>query len=152
MQSKTNTVQSMKSEQSRRSSSNNVGRRQLAISRRVNTFPYYRSKVNNENHCYKCDQGDDYINSLSTRIARIESLVDDLNKTVKAATPTQKIGSSPLSALDSVNLSKMSIDELLRFSSQLGIRLFGNLDKEKKSSIKIEQKEQKEQKESKDKI
>ncbi|CAG8442150.1 5896_t:CDS:1 [Funneliformis caledonium] len=143
MQSKLNTVQSKKSEQSRRSSSNNVGRRQLAISRRVNTYPYHRSKINNENNCYKCDQSDDFINSLSTRIARIESLVDDLSKTVKAATPTQKTGHSPLSALDSVNLSKMSIDELLRYSSQLGIRLFGNLDKEKKSSIKIEQKESK---------
>ncbi|CAB4410765.1 unnamed protein product [Rhizophagus irregularis] len=42
----------------------------------------------------------------------------------------------------------MSVDELLCFSSQLGVRLFGNRDKEQKIP-KIELKEQNESKENK---
>ncbi|RIA90360.1 hypothetical protein C1645_823495 [Glomus cerebriforme] len=146
------TMQSLKTEQSRRSSSStNIGRRQFTISRRENTYPYHRNKINSEN-CYKCDQNNDYINILNARFERIEALVENLSKTVKATTLNRKVVSPSSSAFSSVNLSKMSIDELLCFSSQLGIRLFGNLDKEKKNptQIKIESKEQNENKVLKD--
>jgi len=142
MQSKMNIVQSLKNEQSRRSPSSN--RRQ---SRRANTYPYNRNKINSEN-CYKCDQNNDYINILNARFERIESLVEKLNKTVKATALIQKTISPSPSAFGSVNLSKMSVDELLCFSSQLGVRLFGNRDKEQKIP-KIELKEQNESKENK---
>jgi hypothetical protein len=148
MQSKMNIVQSLKNEQSRRSPSSN--RRQFTISRRANTYPYNRNKINSEN-CYKCDQNNDYINILNARFERIESLVENLNKTVKATVKAtaliQKSTSPSPSAFGSVNLSKMSVDELLCFSSQLGIRLFGNRDNEKKP--KIELKDQNESKENK---
>uniref|UniRef100_A0A1D1YQY6 3-phosphoshikimate 1-carboxyvinyltransferase n=1 Tax=Anthurium amnicola TaxID=1678845 RepID=A0A1D1YQY6_9ARAE len=148
MQSKMNFVQSLKNEQSRRSPSSN--RRQFTISRRANSFPYHRNKINSEN-CLKCQQNDDYINILNARFEKIESLVENLNKTVKATTLIKKSNSFPSSAFGSVNLSKMSVDELLCFSSQLGVRLFGNLEKEKKNStqIKIESKERNDIKENK---
>jgi len=143
MQSKMNITQSLKNE--RRSPSSN--RRQFANSRRANTYPYIRNKINSEN-CYKCDQNNDYINILNARFERIESLVENLNKTIKATALIQKTISPPASAFGSVNLSKMSVDELLCFSSQLGVRLFGNRDKEQKKP-KIELKEQNESKENK---
>lgn len=145
MQSKMNNMQS---EQSRRSPSSN--RRQFTISRRANTYPYSR-KINSEN-CYRCDQNNDYISILNARFERIESLVESLNKTVKATALTRKVASpTSSSAFGSANLSKMSVDELLCFSSQLGVRLFGDLDKEKKNptQIKIESKEQNDGKENK---
>jgi len=159
MQSKM-TMQSLKTEQSRRSSStsaSNVGRRQLTISRRANTHPYYRNKINSEN-CYKCDQNEDCYSILNARFARIENLVENLSKAVKATSvnlknrkivPNNHQNNTTSSAFGSVDLSKMNIDELLCFSSQLGIRLFNNLDKEKKipsAPIKIDSNDNKENK------
>lgn len=145
MQSKMNIAQSLKNE--RRSPSSN--RRQFANSRRANTYPYNRNKINSEN-CYKCDQNNDYINILTARFERIESLVENLNKTVKATALIQKTFSPSPSAFDSVNLSKMSVDELLCFSSRLGVRLFGNRDKEqKKPKIELKDQNQNESKENK---
>ena len=43
-----NSLQSLKTEQSRRSSQTNAGRRQYTITRRANTYPYYRNKINSE--------------------------------------------------------------------------------------------------------
>lgn len=151
MQSKM-TMQSLKTEQSRRSSSTaTVGRRQFTVSRRANTHPYYRNKLNSEN-CYKCDQNEDCFSILNARFARIENLVENLSKAVKATSmnlKNRKVISTTSSAFGSVDLSKMSIDELLCFSSQLGIRLFNNLDKEKKipsAPIKIDSNDNKENK------
>jgi len=158
MQSKM-TMQSLKTEQSRRSSSTaSVNRRQFTVSRRSNTHPYYRNKINSEN-CYKCDQNEDCFSILNARFARIESLVEDLSKAVKATgmnLKNRKVISPTSSAFGSVDLTKMNIDELLCFSSQLGIRLFNNLDKEKKitsssttTPIKIDSNDNKENKENK---
>lgn len=149
MQSKNTMVQkSLKTEQSRRprplsSSSNVIGsdRRQHTISRRSNTYPYCRNKKNSEN-CYKCGQSNDYIDILNARFAKIENLVENLSKTVKETTLTKKQNSP--SHFGSVDLSKMNIDELLRFSSQLGIRLFG--DKEKAQKLQNDQNDQNENK------
>lgn len=134
MQPKMNAKQTLKSEQTRRSSStSNINRRQVTVTRRANTHPYIRNKINSEN-CFKCDQNQDYISNLSARFTRIENLVENLNKAVKSTTLTRKVVSPTSSAFGSVDLSKMSINELLNFSSQLGIHLFNKFDKEKKNS------------------
>ncbi|CAG8558083.1 170_t:CDS:1 [Racocetra fulgida] len=80
--------------------------------------------------CRKCEQNDQFINSLSDRINNIENLVKHLSMTIKASNMciNKNVSESLNSDID--NFSKMETDQLIKFSTQLGIRLFGNETKE----------------------
>ncbi|CAG8567658.1 25954_t:CDS:1 [Dentiscutata erythropus] len=82
--------------------------------------------------CRRCEQSDQYINSLKDRINNIEKLVKHLSMTIKTTNmclnkyvPSKN--SEPLSS-DIDNFSKMETDQLIRLSTQLGARMFGKRD------------------------
>ncbi|CAG8677564.1 6379_t:CDS:2 [Cetraspora pellucida] len=82
--------------------------------------------------CRKCEQNDQFINSLSDRINNIEKLIKHLSTTIKASNmcvnnDVPSANSKPFN-FDIDNFSKMETDQLIKFSTQLGIRLFGKQD------------------------
>ncbi|CAG8445256.1 4349_t:CDS:1 [Scutellospora calospora] len=101
-------------------------RRYFVIFRR-STHPYAR------NICRRCEQSDQYINFLSNKINNIENLVKNLSNTVKATNMNfdnhnnPSVNSGNFNS-DVDNFSKMEIEQLITFSTQLGCRLFGKRD------------------------
>ncbi|KAF0409485.1 hypothetical protein F8M41_008356 [Gigaspora margarita] len=85
--------------------------------------------------CRRCEQSDQYINSLKDRINNIEKLVKHLNMTIKATNMclNKYVPSANTNSVSDIeNFSKMETDQLIKFSTQLGVRLFGNRDADNK--------------------
>lgn len=93
----------------------------------VSSFPCTQIKSDAmSRRCNRCTLNNGYISFLSTKIKRVEELVENLGKITTSANYNNKNSSSVIFGSEVVDFSKMNVNELISFSSKLGAGLFGN--------------------------
>ncbi|RIB23110.1 hypothetical protein C2G38_2033035 [Gigaspora rosea] len=94
-------------------------KRSTPLTPKKKTVKNINNNNNKPDYCKRCEQNDEYIDVLSERLDKLESLTQKIVDVTKQNDPIIP---------EAVNFSTMEIDDLIEFSNHLDVLLFKKAD------------------------